>query len=214
VRTGERVILVDHADTAIGTAPKLAAHRHGLLHRALSVFVLDADGRLLIQRRAAGKYHSAGLWANTCCSHPRPGETTVDAAHRRLREEMGFDCDLDPVGAFEYRADVGAGLIEHEYDHLFMGRWGGTPRPDAQEVAGWRWAHPDELFTWIRARPADFAAWFPLALREPDVHRALRPRATPTGDTRARSPRRAVAVTCSPEAGAEDRTSRPPRGSG
>jgi isopentenyl-diphosphate Delta-isomerase len=164
--TAEQVILVDDADSPLGTAPKLAVHRDGRLHRALSVLVLNRGGELLIQRRAAGKYHSAGLWANTCCSHPRPHEATADAAHRRLQEEMGFDCPLEPAGALVYRAEVGGGLIEHEYDHLFLGRWDGTPRPDPAEVGGWRWVHPSDLVAWIRARPQDFAPWFPLAVRK------------------------------------------------
>jgi isopentenyl-diphosphate Delta-isomerase len=162
----ERVILVDRADTALGTAPKLAVHRDGRLHRAFSALVLNRRGELLIQRRAADKYHSPGQWANTCCSHPRPGEATLDAARRRLQEEMGFDCPLEPVGAFVYRAEVGGGLIEHEYDHLLLGHWHGTPRPDPAEVAAWRWVHPRDLMTWIRSRPRDFAPWFPLAVEE------------------------------------------------
>jgi isopentenyl-diphosphate Delta-isomerase len=173
--SGERVILVDEADVPLGTAPKLAVHRDGRLHRALSVLVLNDRGELLIQRRAGDKYHSAGLWANTCCSHPRPGEATVDAAHRRLREEMGFDCPLEPAGAFAYRADVGGGLVEHEYDHLFLGRWNGAPRPDPAEVSAWRWVPPGELMAWIRARPHDFAPWFPLALQEIHPFKALLP---------------------------------------
>jgi isopentenyl-diphosphate Delta-isomerase len=178
--SGERVILVDEADVPLGTAPKLAVHRDGRLHRALSVLVLNDRGELLIQRRARDKYHSAGLWANTCCSHPRPGEATVDAAHRRLREEMGFDCPLEPAGAFAYRADVGGGLVEHEYDHLFLGQWAGAPRPNPAEVSAWRWVPPEELMAWIRARPHDFALWFPLALRELRPFTALLPDAIGT----------------------------------
>ena len=135
----EQVILVDADDDEIGISPKLRAHETGELHRAVSVFVFDADGRVLLQRRAAGKYHSAGLWSNTCCGHPRPGETARAAALRRLREEMGVECALEPRGSFSYRAILGNGLVEHEIDHLFVGTFQGSPAPDASEVAEWRW---------------------------------------------------------------------------
>jgi isopentenyl-diphosphate Delta-isomerase len=162
----EHVILVDRHDRPVGTAEKVEAHRRGLLHRALSVVVVNARGEVLIQRRAAGKYHSGGLWANTCCSHPRPGEDVRTAARRRLREEMGLRCRLEYAGAFLYRAQVGAGLIEHEYDHVFLGRWDGSPRPAPQEVDGWRWAHPRTLRKWLRTHPERFAPWFPRVLRQ------------------------------------------------
>jgi isopentenyl-diphosphate Delta-isomerase len=155
----ERVILVDPSDSPLGTAEKLEAHRRGLLHRALSVVVVNPLGQVLMQRRAAGKYHSAGLWANTCCSHPRPGEPTEDAARRRLLQEMGVECDVEPVGSVLYRAPVGHDLIEHEYDHVFLGRWEGTPRPDPEEVQAWRWVDPAELRRALRHRPDRFAAW-------------------------------------------------------
>src|SRR5689334_1471602 len=103
----EQVVLVDEDDREVGLASKLDAHRAGQRHRAVSVFVFDTDGRLLLQRRSAGKYHSGGRWANTCCSHPRPGESTGEAASRRLREEMGVECSLEPRGQFTYRIDVG-----------------------------------------------------------------------------------------------------------
>ncbi len=169
----DRVILVDPADRRVGTAGKTLAHRAGLLHRAFSILVHNHAGDLLIQRRAPGKYHSGGLWANTCCSHPRPGERTEDAAHRRLKEEMGIDCALDQAGALLYRADVGNGLTEHEYDHVFVGRWEGSPEPDPAEVVEWRWVRPRDLRRWMRARPHRFVPWFPLALREVDRARAV-----------------------------------------
>lgn len=162
----QRVILVDLADRPIGIASKLAVHRDGRLHRAFSVFVFDPRGRLLLQRRASGKYHSGGLWSNTCCGHPGPGEATADAAARRLREEMGFDCALQPAGAIVYRAEVAAGLWEHEYDHLFTGTYKGDPRPDPQEVEDWRWVAIDELSLELRESPASFTAWFEPALRK------------------------------------------------
>lgn len=170
----DRVILVDEADAAVGTAEKLAAHRTGRLHRAFSVLVLNARGELLLQRRSRLKYHSGGLWSNTCCSHPRPGEDTIRGAHRRLREEMGFDCALAAACSFVYRADVGNGLVEHEYDHLLLGRWDGRPAPDPAEVEAWRWAAPDRVRREVASRPERFTYWFRLALRELDARGLLR----------------------------------------
>lgn len=160
----ERVILVNADDTPIGTADKLEAHRSGRLHRAFSVFVVNDREELLLQRRAAGKYHSGGLWSNTCCSHPRPGEDTTAAAVRRLEEEMGFRCALEPVSAMVYRAEVGHGLVEYEYDHLLLGRWSGTPEPDPAEVGEWRWADLMELQNEVVVYPRHFTYWFRVAL--------------------------------------------------
>ncbi len=161
----ERVILVDAADRPIGIAPKLAVHRDGRLHRAFSVFVFDPRGRLLLQRRALGKYHSGGLWSNTCCGHPRPGETTAAAATRRLHEEMGFDCPLQPAGAIVYRARVVEELWEHEYDHLFTGRHEGDPRPDPAQVEEWRWIAIDDLSVELQEKASSFTPWFQPALQ-------------------------------------------------
>ena len=132
--TKELVVLVDENDNEIGLAPKLEAHRTGELHRAFSVMLLDSHNRLLLQRRAFEKYHSGGRWANTCCGHPRAGERVVDAAERRLTEEMGIACELTAAGSFIYRADVGVGIVEHELDHLLIGRFDGSPVPAATEV--------------------------------------------------------------------------------
>lgn len=164
--TGEHVILVDRADRAVGTAEKRAAHVAGALHRAFSVFVFDHAGRMLLQRRALSKYHSGGLWSNTCCSHPRPGESTAAAAHRRLVEEMGFHCPLETAFTFVYRADVGGGLIEHEYDHVFLGRFDGEPVPNPVEVEGWRWVDPHVLTGELRREPHHFTFWFRIAFDE------------------------------------------------
>jgi len=161
----ETVVLVDERDREVGQAPKLEAHANGALHRAFSVFVLNARGEVLLQRRADAKYHSGGLWTNTCCGHPRPGEDVADAARRRLREEMGFDCALEPAGTFLYRADVGAGLTEHELDHLFTGRHDADPSPDPAEASEWRWQLPDDALAEAEAHPERFTPWFPLALR-------------------------------------------------
>lgn len=172
----ERVILVDAGDTPVGTAEKLTAHREGRLHRAFSVFVLNDGDEVLLQRRAEGKYHSGGLWSNTCCSHPRPGEETEVAARRRLEEEMGFVCPLEPAFEMVYRADVGGGLVEYEYDHIFLGRWNGGPDPDPAEVAGWRWVGLPELREEVARTPRRFTYWFRVALLELDA-RGLLPRA-------------------------------------
>lgn len=158
--SGDEVILVDADDVAIGTMGKLEAHRLGLRHRALSVALRDGAGQLLLQRRAAGKYHSGGLWTNTCCSHPRPGEDIVDAAVRRLGEEMGIVCPLAFCFATHYRAPVSNGLIEDEIVHVFVGHFDGAPHPDPAEVEGWRWMAPAEVKAALDARPDDFTVWF------------------------------------------------------
>ncbi len=169
----EMVVLVDERDCEIGSATKSAVHRTGERHRAVSVFLFDDQGRTLLQRRADGKYHSPGLWSNTCCGHPRPGESAMDAARRRLREEMGVVCDLEHVVTFEYRADVGQGLLEHEVDHVFRGTFAGTPAPDATEVSDFRWIGLGDLQEDCVANPERYSAWLPLALARLDRH--LRP---------------------------------------
>jgi isopentenyl-diphosphate delta-isomerase len=169
----ERVVLVDENDAEVGTEEKLRAHLDGRLHRALSVFVADSAGRLLLQRRAAGKYHSGGQWTNTCCSHPRPGEPVDAAARRRLAEEMGMECELLPAFRFVYRADVGGGLTEAEYDHVFVGRFDGEPSPNPDEVDGWRWASLRELAAELAAEPERFTPWFRIVMGRPDLLDAL-----------------------------------------
>lgn len=156
----EQVILVDMEDREIGRADKLAAHRLGYLHRAVSICVVDDKGRMLLQRRAASKYHSAGLWANACCSHPRPGEATDKAALRRLPEELGFSCALTPFAHTHYRADVGAGLIEDEFVHLFLGRYQGEVKPDPAEVDDVSWVSYDHLKADMAEKPQNYCYWF------------------------------------------------------
>ena len=162
----ERVILVDADDRELGAMDKLAAHENGgVRHRAFSVFIVDGQGRWLLQKRAAGKYHFPGLWTNACCSHPRPGEDTAAAAHRRLREELGFDCPLEERFRFEYKATSEAeGLTEHELDHVFTGAHAGEIRFDPAEVAAVRWTEPAALDAEVRAHPETFTPWFKLAL--------------------------------------------------
>lgn len=162
---GERVVLVDENDVERGSVEKLRAHREALLHRAVSVLVFNRRGEMLLQRRADGKYHSGGLWSNTCCGHPRPGEATADAARRRLREEMGFDCPLVWDHAFRYRAPLGGGLTEHEFDHVFVGRSDGDPEPDPDEVQDWRWASFEALDRDAALSPHLYTRWFHILLK-------------------------------------------------
>ncbi len=158
------LIAVDEHDHEIGRVEKMAAHRNGILHRAFSIFVFDDADRLLLQRRARSKYHSGGLWSNTCCSHPRVGESVLNAAHGRLYEEMGFDCPFDPVFGFVYRAVLDGGLVEHEYDHVLAGRFPGSPTPDAREVDDCRWERVPVIKSRLAAERSVFTAWFELAL--------------------------------------------------
>lgn len=163
----EQVILVDESDTPIGECEKLAAHQSGgRLHRAFSVFIFNEEGKLLLQRRAVKKYHFGGLWTNTCCSHPRPGETTLAAAQRRLTEELGFTTELTELGSFLYRAeDSTSGLTEHELDHVFVGHFSDAPSPNPDEVMDWCWQAMDEVEAELSRHPERFTPWFPLALR-------------------------------------------------
>ncbi len=156
----DEVIIVDVNDVEVGTAPKLEAHRSGLRHRALSVIVGDGRGRVLLHRRAFGKYHSAGLWTNTCCSHPRPGERTSDAAVRRLGEEMGIVCPLTLMFSMNYRADVSNGLIEDEIVHVFGGRFNGEPTPNPAEVSAWCWKSFADVEREIDEWPEIYTVWF------------------------------------------------------
>ena len=154
------VVLVDADDCSIGTIGKLEAHRRGLLHRAISVVVRDGRNRLLLQQRASSKYHSGGLWANTCCSHPRPGEAVADAAARRLVEEMGFACSLSFLFPMRYCAPVSNGLVENELVHVFGGQFDGTPEPDPHEVMAWCWKHPTELADELDKQAEIYTVWF------------------------------------------------------
>lgn len=155
----EHVILVDENDTEIGTEEKMNAHREGKLHRAFSVFVFNSEGRLLLQQRAKSKYHSGGLWANACCSHPRPGEGLEEAAHRRLVDELGFDCHLKEAFSFTYKAKFDNGMAEHEFDHVFIGRYDGSVRANPDEVESWKWVGVDELSNDIKENPGRYAYW-------------------------------------------------------
>jgi len=154
------VVLVDDNDVAVGTAGKLDAHRRGLKHRAISALVHNSAGEFLLQRRSAAKYHSGGLWTNACCSHPQPGESVADAAHRRLAEELGVSCALTPLFKFSYRAEVPGGLIEDEIVHVFGGRHDGPMAPDPAEVGDWKWIALGDLTADLRTRPDAYTVWF------------------------------------------------------
>src|ERR1700753_723339 len=160
----EQLILVDAHDREVGVGEKMQAHVEGALHRAFSVFVFDSQKRLLLQKRARLKYHSGGLWSNTACGHPRPGEAAVAAARRRPREEMGFDCELSPAFGFLYRAEFDNRLVEHEYDHVVVGYFDGVPAPDESEVEDWRWLSVGQLRRELRERPEEYSYWLGLAL--------------------------------------------------
>ncbi len=162
----DRVILVDEQDKMIGIGEKLNVHLKGQLHRAFSVFIFDASGRLLIQKRAATKYHSGGLWSNTCCGHPRPGEEIRDAALRRLQEEMGIDCPIEKSVTFVYTVMVDNGLIEHEYDHVFIGTFDGIPSPDANEVQDWQWVEWDSLKEDMLQNQRKYTRWLSIAIKK------------------------------------------------
>lgn len=168
----ELVVLVDEHDRAIGTMGKLEAHRSAILHRAFSVFVFNSGGQLLLQRRASDKYHSGGLWSNTCCGHPRPGENVADAAARRLVEEMGISCRLRPQFDFTYKADVGNGLFEHEFDHVFFGSTDAEPRPDPAEACEWRHVEPTALLAEMRSEPEGFTVWLRACFPQVMLHLA------------------------------------------
>ena len=156
----EFVVLVDQNDQKLGLMEKQQAHVAGLLHRAFSVFIFNSKGELMIQQRAANKYHSPTLWTNTCCSHPREDETYKQAAHRRLQEEMGFDCDLDFKFSFIYKAHLDNNLTEHELDHVFFGTFNEEPNLNPEEVMAYRWVELEDLKKDIETNPQNYTAWF------------------------------------------------------
>ena len=162
----EVVVLVDENDNETGTMEKLAAHEQALLHRAISVFVFDGKGRVLLQKRHTDKYHSKGQWANASCSHPRPGEVPFMAARRRLQEEMGFDCALRFLFRVLYKHDVGSGLTEHELVHVFGGRYEGPVRPDPLEAEGYQWLDFAELAEGVKKQPEQYAPWLRIYLEQ------------------------------------------------
>jgi isopentenyl-diphosphate delta-isomerase len=169
----DSVVLVDSSgntlfnhDGTLSTMHKMEAHRHGSLHRAISVFIFNNRNELLLQKRAQGKYHSPGKWTNTCCTHPYPGEIPIICAQRRLSEEMGLAARLTEAFSFSYKADVGNGLIENEFDHVFMGVSNQNPRPDPAEVSDWMWETLESLEQKLLVSPESYSAWLRKCFRE------------------------------------------------
>lgn len=160
----EFVVLVDEADRELGTKEKLAAHQANDRHRAVSVFLFNRNQELLLQQRAISKYHSGGLWTNTCCGHPRPGESPPEAARRRLKEEMGVSCDLQKKFDFVYQVALGKDLFEHEFDHVFVGEFDGKPKLNPLEAMNWKWMSLDNLQKDIGMNPEQYTAWFKIIL--------------------------------------------------
>ncbi len=162
----EMLILVDKNDKQIGTEEKMKAHEEGRLHRAFSILIFNSKGEMLLQKRAKSKYHSGGLWTNACCSHPRDGEEIEKAVHRRLREEMGFDCELKKESSFIYKVKLDHGLTEHEFDYVFIGKFDGEVKPNPEEADGFKWMRMEELRNGLKAHPENYTEWFKIAFRK------------------------------------------------
>ncbi|MEC3907286.1 isopentenyl-diphosphate Delta-isomerase [Tamlana sp. 2201CG12-4] len=156
----EKVILVNEKDEQIGLMPKLEAHEKAILHRAFSVFIFNDKNELMLQQRALDKYHSPGLWTNTCCSHQRDGETNIEAGKRRLQEEMGFVVDLIESISFIYKAPFDNGLTEHELDYILLGKYNGAPEINPEEVASWKWMSLEDVKADMSQNPDVYTAWF------------------------------------------------------
>lgn len=156
----ENVILVNESDEPIGVMPKMEAHQKAVLHRAFSVFIFNSEGKLMLQQRALHKYHSPGLWTNTCCSHQRLGESNLEAGNRRLFEEMGMEVDLEELFSFIYKAPFDNGLTEHELDHVMIGYSEQSPVINKEEVEDWKWMGMDDIKTDISTQPEAYTAWF------------------------------------------------------
>lgn len=156
----EQVILVNEKNEQIGLMAKMEAHEKALLHRAFSVFVFNDKNELMLQQRALDKYHSPGLWTNTCCSHQRDGETNIEAGKRRLQEEMGFVTDLEESISFIYKAPFDNGLTEHEYDHVLLGDYNDEPIINPDEVASWKWMEIEDVKNDIKEHPEEYTEWF------------------------------------------------------
>jgi isopentenyl-diphosphate Delta-isomerase len=159
----EEVILVDKDDRETGVMEKMEAHEKGALHRAFSVFIFNKSGEMLLQQRAITKYHSGGLWTNACCSHPRPGELTLNAAERRLEEELGFKTTIHKVFDFTYKAAFDNGLTEHEFDHVFVGNYNEHISPNPEEVKDVTFMSMDNILRSLQNSPARYTAWFHIA---------------------------------------------------
>ncbi|MEX0995774.1 MAG: isopentenyl-diphosphate Delta-isomerase [Flavobacteriaceae bacterium] len=166
----EMVILVNEKDEKIGLMPKQEAHEKAQLHRAFSVFVFNDKNELMLQQRALDKYHSPGLWTNTCCSHQRDGESNIVAGKRRLQEEMGFVTDLNETISFIYKAPFDNGLTEHEFDHILTGYFNESPNPNPAEVANWKWMSISDIKKDITLNPESYTAWFKIIFDKYQEH--------------------------------------------
>mgnify|MGYP001145263494 FL=1 len=162
----ENVILVDEQDNQLGLMPKMQAHEKAVLHRAFSVFIFNDKGELMLQQRAAHKYHSPLLWTNTCCSHQRDGESNIEAGKRRLIEEMGFKTNLKEIFSFVYKAQFDNGLTEHELDHVMIGNFNGVPKINPDEVASYKWMTLEAVKKDIELQPNIYTAWFKIIFKE------------------------------------------------
>ena len=160
------IILVDKEDNQVGTGEKIDVHKRGILHRAFSIFIFNDKDELMIQKRAKGKYHSELLWTNTCCGHPYPNENTDNAAHRRLKEEMGFDTKLEKVFSFLYKHTFDNGLTEHEFDHVFMGTYNKNPRLNPNEAESYKWISIEELEEDIKNNPNRYSYWIKIIMKK------------------------------------------------
>lgn len=156
----EHVILVDENDNALGLMPKMEAHEKALLHRAFSVFIFNSRNELMLQQRALHKYHSPGLWTNTCCSHQRDGESNIEAGKRRLMEEMGFVTEMEETTSFIYKAPFDNGLTEHELDHILIGYYEDAPNINLDEVAAWKWMSLEDIKADMSINSEVYTAWF------------------------------------------------------
>lgn len=166
MKVNEKVVLVNRNDERVGTKEKLKAHQNGAsLHRAFSIFIFNSEGKLLLQKRAKSKYHSGGLWSNSCCSHPRPNESLEEATKRKLKEEMGFTCDLKEIFNFIYKEKVGE-LTEWEFDHVFVGVCDPDPNPNPKEVSEWKWVSLEELKRDLEKNPDLYTPWFKIIMNE------------------------------------------------
>ena len=166
----EYLIEVDQWDNEIGSVEKMEAHQKGVLHRAFSIFIFNSSDQLLLQKRNTQKYHSPGLWTNTCCSHPRHGENLQDAIYRRLQEEMGFTCELQEIFSFVYKVQFQHKLFEHEYDHVFIGKYHGDVLPAREEVEEFKWLQISEVKTDMKDNPQNYTYWFKHILQRVESH--------------------------------------------
>ena len=162
----EMVILVDNNDNQLGLMEKIEAHEKAILHRAFSIFILNDNNELLLQKRALSKYHSPGLWTNTCCSHPRHGESVINAGVRRLKEEMGFETEISSLLSFIYKAEFDNGLTEHEFDHVLVGRYNKNPSINKSEVSDWKWTDLDFLKKDVVSNPDLYTVWFKIIFQQ------------------------------------------------